>query len=383
VFNYTVAPALVSGDQLTGALSREAGENVGSYAITLGTVANANYAITLVIADFTIATLPIRVTADAKSKEHGQADPELTYTVVPDLISGDQLSGSLSRVEGEALGTYFITAGTLANSNYTINFVGAVFTILPRTNCTGSDLPATPVVADLAYCQFTTPPALTATGTSGNALFWYTASEGGSSSATAPTPDGAVAGVQTYYVGQTNLTTGCVSSRARIQVTVNAKPAKPTITPSGLGTENVLLTSSSANGNQWYRNDQVIAGATAQTYTIADKGLYTVKVTLNACQSELSDVYAIIFTDLSTKDQPVSISLFPNPAKDNLKISLTGVDAGMVSEILIFDLTGRMVGSEKMTGNEGIISLDTYTSGNYILKVSNKSMEIKRRFIKL
>ena len=58
-----------------------AGENVGSYAIKQGTLsAGSNYALTFVGANLTINARPMTVTADAKSKTYGDADPALTYT---------------------------------------------------------------------------------------------------------------------------------------------------------------------------------------------------------------------------------------------------------------------------------------------------------------
>src|SRR5205085_1923617 len=45
---YTTSAALKSGDSFTGALARVAGENAGSYAITLGDLAaSSNYNVTL------------------------------------------------------------------------------------------------------------------------------------------------------------------------------------------------------------------------------------------------------------------------------------------------------------------------------------------------
>ena len=52
-FTYT-ATGLEVNDTLTGTLSRETGENVGTYAITQGTLANPNYEITFVEGTFTI-----------------------------------------------------------------------------------------------------------------------------------------------------------------------------------------------------------------------------------------------------------------------------------------------------------------------------------------
>ncbi|MDO9129481.1 MAG: MBG domain-containing protein, partial [Anaerolineales bacterium] len=131
---YTFTPALVGGDSFSGALSRAAGENVGTYAITQGSLTlSSNYSITFVPANFTITAKPITVTANAKSKVYGDADPALTYMFTPALVGGDSFSGALSRVAGADVGTYAITQGTLAlSSNYTLTYVGANFTITPR-----------------------------------------------------------------------------------------------------------------------------------------------------------------------------------------------------------------------------------------------------------
>ena len=77
----------------------------------------------------TIAKKGLTVTADAKSKTQGEADPALTYTA-DGLVAGDALTGALSREAGEDPGTYAITQGTLtAGDNYVITFVPATLTI--------------------------------------------------------------------------------------------------------------------------------------------------------------------------------------------------------------------------------------------------------------
>ncbi|WP_293785928.1 MBG domain-containing protein, partial [uncultured Pedobacter sp.] len=128
---YTFAPALLTGDSFSGSLTRTPGENVGTYAISQGTLAvNSNYTVTYVGADLTIGAKSITVTAAAKSKTYGDADPALTYTFAPALVTGDSFSGSLTRTPGENVGIYAINQGTLAlNSNYTVTYVGADLTI--------------------------------------------------------------------------------------------------------------------------------------------------------------------------------------------------------------------------------------------------------------
>ena len=74
--------------------------------------------------------IPITVTADAKSKDFGDADPTLTYTITSGALeSGDTLSGTLTRDAGEAIGNYNINQGTLNNSKYIITYISALFTI--------------------------------------------------------------------------------------------------------------------------------------------------------------------------------------------------------------------------------------------------------------
>ena len=214
---------LVGDDTLAGSLEREAGEDVGEYAITQGTLANSNYNInfsgavltitakeitidladpnfhyaidskvydgnttvtgaelSVVIGGETVALIwtdgqfnskdvvsvtdatftgltsansnyvlsadrvtvdaagkitakDITVTADAQTKVYGSADPELTYQV-DGLIGNDTLAGSLTRAVGEDVGEYAILQGTLANSNYKINFTGANLTITAKSD---------------------------------------------------------------------------------------------------------------------------------------------------------------------------------------------------------------------------------------------------------
>ena len=61
--------SLETGDALTGSLSRTAGEDAGTYAIS-STLANSNYNITFVPANLSITPKPISLTADAQTKVH-------------------------------------------------------------------------------------------------------------------------------------------------------------------------------------------------------------------------------------------------------------------------------------------------------------------------
>ena len=143
-FRYSVTTGSLHGsDSFTGSLGRTAGQNVGTYDIDQGTLANANYSIIFVPAQLTINRRPITITAEPKTKIFGQPDPALSYTVtMGNIVNSDAFTGSITRAAGETLGNYNINRGDLANGNYTITFVVGTFQITGAPQ-TGFSLTAT------------------------------------------------------------------------------------------------------------------------------------------------------------------------------------------------------------------------------------------------
>lgn len=89
----------------------------------------ANYEITYTNGTLEVTKKTLTVTADAKSKTYGEADPALTYTS-EGLINSDAITGTLTREAGENAGVYAITLGGLtAGNNYAISYTGANLTI--------------------------------------------------------------------------------------------------------------------------------------------------------------------------------------------------------------------------------------------------------------
>lgn len=83
-----------------------------------------------------IAPATLTITADAKMRVSGEANPDLTYTV-GGLVNGDTaeavLTGALATTATASSppGNYDITQGSLAaNANYTISFTGAILTVV-------------------------------------------------------------------------------------------------------------------------------------------------------------------------------------------------------------------------------------------------------------
>nr|WP_255603970.1 MBG domain-containing protein [Oscillochloris sp. ZM17-4] len=122
---------------LTGKLTTiaTASSSVGTYPITQGTLAAANYTITYTEEVFTITPALLMVAANNQTVVAGGQLPALTY-VVSGLMNGDTattaLTGMLTTTATarSPVGTYPITQGTLAAANYTIRFTGGVLSVI-------------------------------------------------------------------------------------------------------------------------------------------------------------------------------------------------------------------------------------------------------------
>ncbi|MFM6980500.1 MAG: MBG domain-containing protein, partial [Micrococcales bacterium] len=145
---------LVGTDSISGSLSRDkvgthAGELVGLYEINTGNLSanNVNYDIQYSIPNdeahpgeygyLIITKKDITITAANKTKMYGNNDPALTWTASPSSLTNGEnvalgMTGSISRADGQDVGTYSIGQGTLDNANYNITFVDGTFTITPR-----------------------------------------------------------------------------------------------------------------------------------------------------------------------------------------------------------------------------------------------------------
>ncbi|TNE53700.1 MAG: T9SS type A sorting domain-containing protein [Bacteroidetes bacterium] len=91
----------------------------------------------------------------------------------------------------------------------------------------------------------------------------------------------------------TNVNNGCSATSDVVKVTVNANPAKPTITADGpvafCSGDQVVLTSSSPTNNSWNN------GGSSESITVTSGGSYVVTVTENGCSTD-SDPVAVSVT---------------------------------------------------------------------------------------
>ncbi len=123
----TLVESLPFGDILLGKLSRSEGENVGVYDILLGNLSNDNYAITFVSNKFNIEPKDLYITIDNISVIYGESQ-NLTYTV-EGIYDSSCVYGEIAREDGEDVGDYIISQGTLNSTNYNLIVTNGLYTI--------------------------------------------------------------------------------------------------------------------------------------------------------------------------------------------------------------------------------------------------------------
>ncbi|MCX6219072.1 MAG: hypothetical protein NT073_31805, partial [Spirosoma sp.] len=162
--------------------------------------------------------------------------------------------------------------------------------------------PSAPLVSSnsVTYCQgaATLPLSATLSG-SGGTLNWYGPT--GNVLAGAPTPSSSATGSLDYSVSQTN--NGCESDKVTITVTINAKPALPTVTPLNVcqNTPPVSLASSvSAVGTlKWYADASTttfsLVAPTPPTTTAGITIYYVSQTDGNGCESDREPLKFTVF----------------------------------------------------------------------------------------
>ena len=162
-------------------------------------------------------------------------------------------------------------------------------------------------------------------------------------------------------------------------------PSKPIITLDGY-----TLISSSAIGNQWYRNDTLILGATDSIYIPTQIGTYSVKVSnQHGCSniSESIEVTNVAVEEYLSNQGNGILQIFPNPSPGEVSFVIINNDMLPVSLLItnsIGIIIAKLIDNEILTSKEHTYKfMEKYiSSGLYlcILKVGNY-IEIRKFLI--
>ena len=278
--------------------------------------------------------------------------------------------------------TWTLTGGTPALStvkNPTVTYTSAgVYTVsMKSTNVYGTSTVYTNTILvsttpTIALTSATVCSGVPTTISASGATTYSWSNGGGTSSSISVSPTVTTVYTCTGYVG------ACTVVKTTT-VTVGSTPAVPTISQSGS-----VLTSSSASGNQWYLNGSPIAGATGQTYTVTSTGYYSVWITSPfGCQSS-SSVLSVILSGINELHIFNAIILGPNPAKNQITLTIPSELVNAITEIKVVDVSGKVVIEKQLSLNAITekINIENLAKGIYVMELKTNTIDKKFKFVK-
>jgi len=140
-----------------------------------------------------------------------------------------------------------------------------------------------------------------------------------------------------------------------------------------------IFTSSYQNGNQWYRNDTLIPGATNQTY-YGCWGKYYDIVYWNGCISDTSNI--IYYGPAAINETYIvnGISVYPNPVICTIIIQIPLQSTN--SELSIMNIQGQLLLKQALTQGKAVINVTGFAKGMYFVKVSGDRGVAVKKFLK-
>lgn len=306
-----------------------------------------------------------------------------SVTLISSVTSGIQWYRNDTAIAGATMGIYHAKQ---SGSYYVIFREGCTLAISDSVRVTVKPVPPSPPM-------FTEGPVSFCEGESGllqtyylfPALQWFR-------------NDTAIAGAndKNYFAKTTGIYTvtssidNCSSAPSEpVVVTALSIPTKPTVSLYN----NYYLISSERYNNHWSYNGSYRDADTLQTFYLQGAGKYYVEVrNRNGCKSR-SDTFNYtgvtslslsnpLLTDVKSSRLEQSILLFPNPARDVLKINAAGFEGSVV--LIIYDAFGRQKMTQKIT-NTGIMQVDIQQLPNaaYLLELKSAKGSVTKWFTKI
>jgi PKD repeat protein len=141
-----------------------------------------------------------------------------------------------------------------------------------------------------------------------------------------------------------------------------------------------LFANPGAVSYQWYYNGNIITGATDYYYISSQFGDYNVVATdANGCEVE-----AVIFgaeAVPSPGSANTAVTLSPNPAKENITISV-GSGVASTGQISIFNTMGELIYKGRLQNGHTSVATSLFSPGIYWVELRFNDKIIRTRFVK-
>jgi hypothetical protein len=175
----------------------------------------------------------------------------------------------------------------------------------------------------------------------------------------------------TYTITCTSAVTGCKDT-AQLIVNVIPPPMQPQIIRSS-----DTLISDNSTGNQWYRNNIKIPGATNRYYHYTQNGSYYDVVSTYWCWPDTSNTIVVTDAGIAEKGDSPGYKLFPNPVNDELMVT-----APPGSVIDIMNMEGIRISTFYCNTGMMTIRLGNISKGVYTVRIRTGKTIMTGKIIK-
>ncbi len=226
--------------------------------------------------------------------------------------------------------------------------------------------PASPVVTGKEKCG---PGVLTLSATASGTIYWYDALSGGNLVASGPSLTTPLLSSSTTYYAETG------GSCRSLRVPANAVIFNLPVVDFGSDTINVITGQQVIlDAGDGFESYNWSTGATTDEILVSLQDLYSVTVTdSNGCQGG-DQVYVRLITSVGNTSEVNLISVYPNPAHNNLTVLIPTAIRKSFS-LKLFSADGKLVFNEEVKAIAShyrkTISLSGIATGVYFLELRN------------
>ncbi|MCW3083574.1 MAG: hypothetical protein JWP12_940 [Bacteroidetes bacterium] len=186
--------------------------------------------------------------------------------------------------------------------------------------------------------------------------------------------------VTTTYTVIGTASGGC-SNIDSVKITVLGNPGVPVFTKQN----DTLVCSTPASGYQWYVDGVAITGATSNTYIYTANGNYYVRVYNAQGCSTASTSLGIFDIGIDEISASASLSVYPNPATDDVTLEINLAKASDV-KINLMSIAGQLIYTDELSQFMGTykkqLNLKEQAKGIYYLQVITNDGVLNKKVVK-